>query len=157
VFAFGECRKLTAISVSAGNRQYKDIDGVLFTKDGKTIHTYPAGKTQAPYTIPDSVTSIGNYAFSDCTGLTSVTIPNSVTSIGDAAFFGCSSLASVTIPNSVTSIGDGAFAYCYSLTSVTIPDSVTSIGALAFLGCSRLKQEVRTDIEKRFGKKVFEW
>ena len=89
-------------------------------------------------TIPNSVTSIGEGAFYKCTGLTSVTIPNSVTSIGERAFSSCSSLTSITIPNSVTSIGNGAFSYCISLTSVTIPNSVTSIGSSAFSGCSSL-------------------
>ncbi len=89
-------------------------------------------------TIPNSVTSIGEYAFSGCSGLTSVTIPNSVTSIGNSAFEYCSSLTSVTIPNSVTSIGNSAFAYCSGLTSVTIPNSVTSIGESAFSYCSDL-------------------
>jgi len=90
-------------------------------------------------TIPDSVTSIGNCAFKWCSSLQSVTIPNSVTSIGDSAFYGCSSLQSVTIPDSVTSIGDRAFYDCSSLQSVTIPDSVTSIGDSAFYGCSSLQ------------------
>ena len=85
-----------------------------------------------------SVTSIGEQAFEDCSGLTSVTIPNSVTSIGDQAFDSCSGLTSVTIGNSVMSIGDYAFRYCSSLTSVTIPNSVTSIGYWAFDGCSGL-------------------
>ena len=84
--------------------------------------------------IPNSVTSIGDYAFCDCSGLTSVTIPNSVTSIGNSAFYRCSGLTSVTIPNSVTSIGDWAFQNCSGLTSVTIPNSVTSIGGRAFDG-----------------------
>ena len=89
-------------------------------------------------TIPNSVASIGDYAFYDCSGLTSVSIPNSVTSIGNGAFYGCSGLTSVTIPNSVTSIGNGAFSGCSSLTSVTIPNSVASIGGSAFSGCSSL-------------------
>ncbi len=88
--------------------------------------------------FPNSVTSIGNYAFSGCTGLTSVTIPNSITSIGEFAFAYCSSLNSVTIPNSVTSIGNYAFSGCTGLTSVTIPNSVTSIGDSAFAACSSL-------------------
>jgi len=89
-------------------------------------------------TIPNSVTSIGEWAFYNCTGLTSVTIPNNVTSIGSYAFSGCSGLTSVTIPNSVTSIGGSAFSGCSGLTSVTIPNSVTSIGYEAFYGCSGL-------------------
>ena len=89
-------------------------------------------------TIPNSVTSIGNYAFY-ISGLTSVTIPNSVTSIGYDAFSSCSSLTSVTIPNSVTSIGVYAFENCRNLTSVTIGNSVTKIGHAAFSYCSSLK------------------
>ena len=89
-------------------------------------------------TIPDSVTSIGGYAFSFCTGLTSVVIPDSVTSISDCAFRDCTSLTTVTIPDSVTSIDGSAFSGCTGLTSITIPDSVTSIGFAAFFGCTGL-------------------
>ena len=89
-------------------------------------------------TIGNSVTSIGGSAFEDCPGLTSVTIPDSVTSIGDCAFEDCPGLTSVTIGNSVTSIGSNAFFYCTGLTSITIPDSVTSIGENAFVGCTGL-------------------
>ena len=89
-------------------------------------------------TIPDSVTTIGEYAFYWCDSLTSVTIPDSVTTIGNSAFNNCYSLTSVTIPDSVTTIGEWAFRYCDSLTSVTIPDSVTTIGNYAFNMCSKL-------------------
>ena len=89
-------------------------------------------------TIPNTVTSIGASAFAYCSRLTSVDIPNSVTSIGGAAFRNCTGLTSVTIPNSVKSIGDYAFSQCKGLTSVTIPNSVTSIGNYAFAYCSGL-------------------
>ena len=89
-------------------------------------------------TIPNSVTSIGDGAFSYCSGLTSVTIPNSVTYIGEYAFVGCSGLTSLTIPNSVTYIGEQAFGGCSGLTNLTIPNSVTYIGEYAFVGCSGL-------------------
>ena len=89
-------------------------------------------------TIPNSVTTIGNYAFLGCTSLTSITIPNSVTSIGEVTFYGCTSLTSVNIPNSVTSIGEMTFSGCTSLTCVNIPNSVTTIGNSAFSGCSGL-------------------
>ena len=89
-------------------------------------------------TIPSSVTEIGSYAFEDCSGLTSLTIPSSVTSIGWYAFEGCSGLTSLTIPSSVTSIGYYAFSGCSGLTSLTIPSCVTSIDDNAFSGCSGL-------------------
>ena len=88
--------------------------------------------------IEDGVTSIGAYAFYECSSLTSITIPNSVTNIGAAAFDSCGSLTSITIPGSVTSIGTVAFYNCSGLTSVTIPDSVTNIGAAAFDSCGSL-------------------
>ncbi|MCQ2288126.1 MAG: leucine-rich repeat protein [Muribaculaceae bacterium] len=88
--------------------------------------------------IPNSVSSIRNYAFYNCSGLTSINIPNSVTSIGNYAFFQCSGLTSINIPNSVTSIGGDAFFHCSGLTSINIPNSVSSIGDYAFSGCSGL-------------------
>ena len=103
-----------------------------------------------------SVTSIGKYAFQNCSGLTSVTIPNSVTSIGEYAFYNCSGLTSVTIPNSVTSIGYNAFADCSGLTSVTIPNSVTSIGSSAFSSCSKLTSVTIPNSVTSIGRFTFE-
>ena len=133
--AFSGCSGLTTISVEVGNTIYDSRDNcnaIIETASNTLI----AGCKNT--IIPNSVTSIGELAFSYCDGLTSVTIPNSVTSIGRSAFSGCSSLTSMTIPNSVTSIGFAAFYDCRSLTSVTIPNSVTSIGSSAFYGCSSL-------------------
>ena len=106
-------------------------------------------------TIPNSVTSIGNSAFSSCSGLTSVTIPNSVTSIGSSAFNGCSGLTSITIPNNVTSIGSSAFSSCSGLTSVTIGNSVTSIGSEAFKGCTSLSSITIPNSVTSIGSKAF--
>ena len=98
------------------------------------------GSVDIPATIDGKpVTSIGEYAFADCSGLTSITIPNSVISIGNYAFAGCSELTSITIPSSVTSIENYAFVGCSELTSITIPSNVTSIGNYAFGNCSGLK------------------
>ena len=107
------------------------IDGVL--------NAFAIGCGVTQYTIPDSVTTIGDRAFLGCTSLTSVTIPDSVTTIEDYAFYYCDSLTSVTIPDSVTTIGYRAFENCSSLKSVTIPDSVTTIGERAFYNCTSLK------------------
>ena len=106
-------------------------------------------------TIGNSVTSIGNYAFYNCSGLTSITIPNSVTSIGNFAFYGCSSLTSITIPNSVTSISNYAFYGCSGLTCITIPNSVTGIGKYAFYGCSSLTSITIPNSVTSIGESVF--
>ena len=121
-------------------------DGVLTITGKGEMYDYSVPYNSAPWRyfgvkriiVGDSVTTIGEYAFSYCSSLTSITIPNSVTTIKEYAFSNCSSLTSVTIPNSVTTIGDNAFNGCSSLTSVNIPNSVTTIGGWAFNGCSSL-------------------
>ena len=112
-WVFSGCISLKSIEVSDNNKNYSSVDGILFNKDKSKLITYPAGKTDSEYVIPNSVTSISYRAFDNCTSLTSVTIPDSVTSIGDSAFSDCASLANITIPNSVKSIGDDAFYSCY--------------------------------------------
>lgn len=116
------------------NFSYRGINKVMITeyKGSDSNVVIPAYIGNIP------VTTIGEYAFSNCTSLTSVTIPDSVTSIDNSAFTNCISLTSVTIPDSVTSIGNGAFQDCYNLTSITIPDNVTSIGSDAFGYCVSL-------------------
>ena len=136
--AFGGCTGLTSINVASDNNCYSSNNGVLFNKKKTELIGYPGGKSQTSYTIPNSVTSIGDGAFEDCTGLTSITIPDSVTSIGDSTFEDCTGLTSITIPNSVTSIGCWAFWGCTGLTSITIPNSVTSIGSWTFKDCRSL-------------------
>ena len=156
VGAFASCTSLTGIWVAEGNSHYSsDASGVLFSKDKTTLVQCPGAF--AAYTIPDSVTSIGRYAFYGCTSLTSVTIPGSVTSIGVYAFDSCASLISVTIPDGVTSIGDSAFDYCTSLTSVTIPDSVTSIGDSVFYHCTSLTSVTIPDSETSIGDYAFSY
>lgn len=116
VGAFAQCNSLTDINVSSGNSFYKTVDGMLFTKDGKTLVRYPGGKSNDSYTIPDDVTTIGDEAFAVCGNLTTVTIPDGVTTIGELAFLKCDNLTTVTIPDSVTIIEEDAFEFCYNLT-----------------------------------------
>ena len=107
-------------------------------------------------TFPDSLAYIGQYAFSGCTGLTSITIPDSATSIDINAFEGCTGLTSVTIPATVTEIRDSVFQGCTGLESITIPNSVTSIGAMAFSGCTGLKSIIISSSEISLESYIFE-
>ena len=154
IYAFENCSSLTSVTIpnsvtSIGSSAFSGCTGELIINNNVIIETnytvtnYPShswlyGAKFTKLTIPNSVTTIGDYAFYDCSSLTSVTIPNSVTTIGDRAFEDCSSLTSLTIPNSVTTIGIYAFENCSSLTSLTIPNSVTTIGSYAFEDCSSL-------------------
>ena len=114
---FGGCSSLINILVDINNPSYSSQEGILYNKNMDTLICCPGGKT-GDFTIPSTVTEIGDGAFFYCGGLTSVTIPNSVTSIGNSAFSGCWRLTSVEIPNSITSIGNSAFSGCTGLTSV---------------------------------------
>ena len=122
-------------------------DGTLTISGTGKMKNYNYSDNQSPVyinssvkkvVIEDGVTSIGNDAFSNCSGLISITIPNSVTSIGESVFYYCTSLTTITIPDGVTSIGSSAFRDCTSLTTITIPNSITSIGEAAFGNCIRL-------------------
>ena len=103
---------------------------VLFNKDKTTLIAYRS--KEKSYIIPNSVTNIGDSAFSECKSLTSIKIPNSVTNIGNDVFWGCSSLTSINIPNNVTNIGDSAFGCCRSLSNINIPSSVVNINGNPF-------------------------
>ena len=129
---FSGCTNLNSIVVSSGNSTYDSRDNCNAIIETST-NTLISGCQNT--VIPNSVTSIGGSAFSDCTVLTSVTIPNSVTSIGRFAFSGCTGLLSVSIPNSVTVIDESAFEGCIGLASLTLGNNVTTIGEMAFTGC----------------------
>lgn len=135
-FGFFYCSRMTSILADSNNPVYCSVDGVLFNKNQTTIIKYPSGKS-GNYIIPSDVTSIGNYAFHACLGITSVTIPSNVTSIGKGAFSDCTQITSITISDGVTAIGDYAFYSCRT-DNVTIPESITTIGYCAFLSSSRL-------------------
>ena len=130
---FSGCNNLETIKVDEGNSFYDSRDNCNAIINTERNALMSGCKNTE---IPDSVSVIDGYAFSNCYGLTTVTIPDSVTSIEVCAFSSCTSLTNVIIPDSVTSISDSAFANCSGLTSVTIPDSVAHIGHSVFNKCA---------------------
>ena len=160
--AFNGCTGLTSITIpenitSIGMGAFKDCTGLTKAEfasiedlcsmvfedyDANPLvnahHLYINGEEITELVIPNSVTSIGTFAFRGCSSLTSATIPNSVTEIGDGIFADCTALASVSLPENLTKISVGMFYKCKNLASIIIPEGVTSIGMNAFNGCSSL-------------------
>ena len=132
------------IIVSPDNEYFSSEDGVLFNKDKTLLISYPNGKSESTYAIPDGVTVIGAHALGNG-NLESVKIPDGVTEIGAWAFSGSENLKGLKIPNSVTKIGDGAFFYCKGLESIEIPDGVLAIGDETFDMCKNLKEVILPD------------
>jgi len=131
IYAFGSCSSLANITVDEQNTAYSSVEGVLFNKFRSILIKYPEGKQDDIYSIPSTVTTIGQYAFSE-SKLANVTIPNGVAYISDYAFSKCK-INNIVIPNSVTYIGESAFYEC-PITNLIIPNSVTTIGQCAFYG-----------------------
>ena len=169
---FSGCDSLTSVTIpdsvtTIGNSAFyncyslKEFKGKFAADNGRclivdgVLNSFAIGCGATDYTIPNSVTTIGDYAFVYCRSLTSVTIGDRVTTIGNGAFRSCTSLTSVTIPDSVTTIGEWAFYKCYSLTSVTLPDSVTSIGNYAFWDCTSLTSVTIPDSVTTIGDYAF--
>ena len=151
--AFYGCSVLTSIAVEEGNANYDSRNGcnaIIETPSNTLIVGCQSS------TIPDGVTSIGDWAFSGCTGLTSIAIPESVTTIGEEAFSRCTGLTSITIPESVTSIGSYALCGCTGLTSITIPDGVTSIERMTFFECYSLSSVNIPESVTSIGEGAFE-
>ena len=141
-YAFTGCGALETIEVSENNPFYKSMDGVLFDHEAKTLLYYPRGKSGEHYTVPNSVTAIGNQAFYLNTHIASVTLGESVISIGTGAFYACINLTEINLPNSITTIGDAAFGDCEALSSIVLPKYLTKINAGVFGGCSSLQHIV---------------
>ena len=149
-YVFGYIKDYSGNSLSGGTYQYygnsmsyyylipSSIKSVTITGGNIPSHAFLNCSSLTSITIPNSVTSIGDWAFNNCSGLTSIVIPDSVTNIGEKSFKNCSSLRNIVIPDSVVSISAETFYNCSGLTSIVISDSVTSIASGAFRGCSSL-------------------
>ena len=135
--AFRNCVSLTAFNVASDNIVYCSINGVIFSKDKKTLVAFPSGK-KGSYTVPNGVESIAFSAFI-WANIETVILPNSLLTIEQSAFYSCEKMKRVTIPNIVTKIGKLAFIYCEGLEEVVIGSGVKSIEAYAFYTCSALK------------------
>jgi hypothetical protein len=125
------CNSLTQITVDDNNQHYCDVDGVLFDKDMTRLVMYPSGKTETTYVISNSITTINQYAFFECSSLTSVTIPNGVTRIFDCAFYQCTNLAMITFNGTINQWNaiskDSDIIYAASASTITCTDGTTPI------------------------------
>ncbi len=176
--AFEGCTTTTIYTVADANPIYKSKDGVIYSKDEKSLLHYPSGRLEKTITVSDGIEAIGAYAFANNEDVVKITLPSSVKSIGDHAFDGCdklnklnipegiteigayacyecSSLAEIKLPESLKTIGEHAFDYCISVKKVTIPDSVVQIGDGAFMRCKSLSEIMLPSSLERYGYQVF--
>ena len=151
--AFCNCTSLTNMVVADGNSVYHSAGNCIIATESRILI---AGCKESVIPADGSVSSIGSYAFYNCTGLTNITIPDGITDIGALAFYNCTGLTNVTIPNGVIRIENKAFSGCTGLTgSITIPNSVTSIGMDAFGNCSSLTNIVFGSNVTNIGQSAF--
>ena len=135
--AFARCASLTNIYVDRANPYYQSIDGVLYSGDGKTLLSYPTAKAYSSYPVASGTETIGEYAFFH-SKVQTVFLPDTVSTIGNYAFYYAGELSSINFPTALTSIGDSAFFACQSLTAVDIPATITQIGPSAWATCTSL-------------------
>ena len=140
--AFYGCEKLSYIEVSTDNKNYKSIDGNLYSKDGKTLIYYAGGNGEDSFEIPEGVEVISDFAFARCKKIKNITIPESLIKIGTNAFEGCKSLRSINALGGITTIGAYAFRYCESLKKIDLPETLLDIGIYAFEECTGISQIV---------------
>ena len=137
--AFYNCNKLESISVDTGNRNYTSVDGVLFDKEKKNLIEYPVGNATNSYKIPDSVTSIEDYAFYGCSKLETVSVPNKVRFIQKYAFSHCTALNNVTVAGNLDYVGEEAFSNCIALNKFTYKGTkAPNYGEKVFDNCKNL-------------------
>lgn len=139
--SFFYCKMLKTIEVDEANEYYTSVDGVLYTKDMKTLLVYPLMKEETTYTIPDGVERVCSCAFYKNETLTRIDLPETLKEIGDMAFFKCENISLVTLPDGLEVIGSDAFSYCQNMQPIMyVPESVKEIGSFAFYSCSNLKE-----------------
>ncbi|MBR4753369.1 MAG: leucine-rich repeat domain-containing protein [Thermoguttaceae bacterium] len=183
---FRDCRCLEAFEVAEDNPNFCSIDGVLYSKDGKTLLSvpeaivrsasidhetgdvvepivfvddssfHPVRRIKGSFVVPDGVETIGSYAFCNCSSLTSIVLPDSVKEIAPCAFYGCDWLEDVKVSKNVERIGARAFNFCRSLKRIDFSDGVREIGAGAFAGCSSLETFVVPSGVKEIPKGTFD-
>lgn len=133
------CSKLSIITTDSDNPYFTSVDGILYSKDMKTIVKYPEGRENLSFVIPNSVTSIGKGTFEYAKN-EKITIPESVTQIGSSAFSNCVNLKDVSLPNSIEKIGSMAFWGCRSIVSLSIPSELSEIESMVFYNCANLRE-----------------
>ena len=153
---FSGCSALTEILVAPGNKNFRSVDGVLFSVDGRRLIYYPLGKAATEYAVPDGTESVASSAFRDCASLTAVSLPASVREMGGEAFFGCVALRSVALPDGVETIPASAFLGCSALSEVKFPKGLKAIAPHAFIGCESLTTVAFPDGLELIGDDAFE-
>lgn len=176
--AFADNNTITSFTVSGSNSNYKSEKGIIYSKDGKSLLHYPAGRADETYSVKEGIETVGDYAFSNNEKITKIKIPDSVTLIGAHSFEKCDKLYSVNLPDGITKIdayafyecaqyvlkdlpksleeiGEHAFDYCRSIKELTIPDSVHDIGDCAFYKCESLQKVLLPASLTKYGYKVF--
>ena len=132
--AVQSCNKLTDIHVEDGNQNYKSVDGIVYTADGRNLIVCPKGK-KGSVIVADGTERVSYYAFYDCDSIRSIDLPDSLITIEYNAFYNCDSLRSVKLPDSVRSIGSNAFAWNWNLETINVPKSITRVTNGMFQGC----------------------
>ena len=146
--AFSGCVQLTTISVADKNPSYRIIDASLYTKDGETLMQFIPKEGETEVILPDSVTSIEAYAFSDCASLRRIVLPSALRKIETRTFQGCTALESIEIPYTVTDIESYAFYHCDSLKTIEIHEGVRQIGEGVFAECTSLERATIPDTQE---------
>ncbi|MBQ9812875.1 MAG: leucine-rich repeat domain-containing protein [Thermoguttaceae bacterium] len=152
---FQSCYSLESIEVAEDNPSYRSIDGVLCSKDGKTLLWAPSSPKKEPFVVPDGVEVIGSRAFEGHGRIKSVVLPDSVKIIDDGAFMFCDSLESVELSKNLETIGRDAFYFCRSLKKIVLPKSVKTIRDGAFSHCSSLETCDVPETVEELGNGVF--